>query len=489
MSANPSARTQRSAEEIRAEIETLVAEYHRVAHAAVPFEPGRTRLSYAGRVYDERELQQLVAASLDFWLTAGPCATRFERAMRARFGSRDFALVNSGSSANLAMVSTLCAQDLPRWLPKDAPAPLRPGDEVITPAVTFPTTLAPIVQNALVPVFVDCELGTYNVDPELLEGAIGPRTRALFIPHTLGNPCDLGHLEDLARRHGLWLLEDCCDALGATWDGRPCGSFGAMASLSFFPAHHLTMGEGGGVVVNARGLARSMRSIRDWGRDCWCEPGCSDTCGRRFDWQQGDLPRGYDHKYVYSNIGYNLKATDLQAAVGLAQLEKLDSFVAARRRNFFRLRQALEPLQGRLLLPRVDSRAGISPFGFAVTTHREEDRPALVRHLEAARIETRLLFGGDILRQPGYRAIRRRIHGSLERSEAIMRRTLFVGVYPGLDDAKIDYMAEAFHRYFAPATAGFNREAEAAAGVGRDRTTSGTSTPCPSPRGSRPVGA
>lgn len=439
----------RSAEEIKAEIAELVAEYHRTAHARPAFEPGQTRLCYAGRVYDEREMQQLVDASLDFWLTAGPYANRFERAMRSRFGSRDFALVNSGSSANLAMVSTLCAQDLERWLPSDAPPPLRPGDEVITPAVTFPTTLAPIVQNRLVPVFVDCEIGTYNVDPELLEGAIGPRTRALFVPHTLGNPCDLSFLEELAERRGLWLLEDCCDALGATWEGRPCGSFGAMASLSFFPAHQMTMGEGGGVIVNARGLQRSLRSIRDWGRDCWCDPGCSDTCGRRFDWQLGDLPRGYDHKYVYSNIGYNLKATDLQAAVGLAQLDKLDGFIAARRRNFFRLRAALEPLEERLVLPRVDPRAEISPFGFPVTTRREEDRGGLVRHLEAARIETRLLFGGDILRQPGYRNIERRIHGSLARSDTIMRRTLFVGVYPGLSDAMIDYVAEQFHRYFA----------------------------------------
>ncbi len=435
-------------EALRAQILALVGEYHARFHQPGPFRPGKTRIPYAGRVYDARELQGLVESALDFWLTAGPLANRFERGLRRHFGSRDFLAVNSGSSANLLMVATLCSPQLRELLPPDAPPPLEPGDEVLTPAVTFPTTLAPLVQHGLVPLLVDCEVGTYNVDPALVEAALGPRTRALFVPHTLGNPCDMEVLVDVARRHRLWLLEDGCDALGATFAGQLCGSFGALSSLSFFPAHHITMGEGGGVVVNARGLARTARSIRDWGRDCWCDPGCSDTCGRRFDWELGELPRGYDHKYIYSNLGYNLKVTEMQAAIGLAQLEKLPAFVAARRRNFRRLAEALAPLAGHLVLPVVDPRAEPSPFGFPVSVRGGVDRSELVAWLEAAQIETRLVFGGNILRQPGFRGIRHRIHGSLERSEAILHRTLFVGVYPGLDDARIDYVAEAFRGFF-----------------------------------------
>ncbi len=434
---------------LRARIIDLVREYHRVAHRRPEFEPGRTRIPYSGRVYDEREMALLAESALDFWLTAGPYADRFERRMRQFFDSRDFVLVNSGSAANLLMVTTLCAPDLIHHLRGGGPGPLRPGDEVITPAVTFPTTVAPIVQNRLVPVFVDCEVGTYNINPHLIEEAIGPRTKAIFVPHTVGNPCDMEILTEVANRRGLWLLEDGCDALGATFNGRLAGTFGAMSSLSFYPAHHITMGEGGGVAINGFGLQRTARSVRDWGRDCWCDPGRSDTCGKRFDWTLGELPCGYDHKYIYSNIGYNLKATDLQAAVGLAQADKIEEFVSARRRNFARLNEGLKQWEDRLILPKIDPRANPSPFGFPITVREGLRRADLIQHLEQAQIETRLVFGGNIVRQPGFLHIEKRIHGELRESDRIMRDTFFIGVYPGLTPEMIDYVLTAFGRFFA----------------------------------------
>jgi CDP-6-deoxy-D-xylo-4-hexulose-3-dehydrase len=437
------------AEDVRAQILELTREYVDLVHAPKAFVPGESRVNYAGRVFDAAEVRNLVASSLDFWLTAGPCAARFEEAMRGFFGSRSFILVNSGSSANLLMVSALCAQAADKAR-EAGPGRLLPGDEIITPAVTFPTTLTPIVQNRLVPVFVDCEVGTYNIDPALVEDAIGPRTKAILVPHTVGNPCDMAALTEIARRRNLWLLEDGCDALGATFDGKLVGSFGAMSSLSFYPAHHITMGEGGGVCVNAPELKRTLLSLRDWGRDCWCDPGANNTCGRRFDWHLGDLPYGYDHKYIYSNLGYNLKATDLQAAIGLAQFDKIPRFVAARRRNFQALMQGLKPLEDRLILPRIDPRAQPSPFGFPITVREGVDRRALVNHLEDGRIETRLVFGGNILRQPGFMDIERRVSGSLEGSDRIMRDTFFLGVYPGLGEAQIQYILERVFSFFAP---------------------------------------
>jgi CDP-4-dehydro-6-deoxyglucose reductase, E1 len=435
-----------SAEALRAQILELTRQYTELVHAPKPFVPGQSRIQYSGRVFDQAEVMNLVASSLDFWLTAGPYADRFEREMAELFGSPDFMLVNSGSSANLAMVSILCAESVDRL--GLGPGALKPGDEVITPAVTFPTTLTPIVQNRLIPVFVDCDLPTYNIDPALVEDAIGPRTKAMLVPHTVGNPCDMAALSEIARRRNLWLLEDSCDALGATFDGKRVGTFGAMASLSFYPAHHITMGEGGGVVINQPELKRTAHSIRDWGRECWCDPGRNNTCGRRFDWQFGELPYGYDHKYVYSNLGYNLKVTDMQAAIGLAQLQKLPQFVAARRRNFQALFEGLKPLEDRIILPKIDPRANPSPFGFPITVREGTDRRALVNHLEAARIETRLVFGGNILRQPGFLNIERRVHGTLEASDRIMRDTLFVGVYPGLGEAQIAYMLERILAFF-----------------------------------------
>jgi CDP-6-deoxy-D-xylo-4-hexulose-3-dehydrase len=437
-----------SKELLKQKILGLVREYHGVAHQRPEFEPGKSKVTYSGRVYDEKELVNLVDSALDFWLTAGPYAERFEARMRSFLGSPEFILVNSGSSANLVMVSALCSPGLKEQAPPGTPEPLKQGDEIITPAVTFPTTLTPIVQNGLVPVFVDCEIGTYNINPGLLEGAVGPRTRAILVPHTLGIPCDMEVVIDVAQRHNLWVLEDACDALGATFNDRLVGTFGAMASLSFFPAHQMTMGEGGGVVINHPWLKATAVSIRDWGRHCWCEPGKNNTCGRRFGWQLGQLPHGYDHKYVYSNLGYNLKVTDMQAAIGLAQMDKLESFVAARRRNFQRLHEELRSLEGKLVLPRIDKRANPSPFGFPITVQNGNDRQRLISHLEAANIETRLVFGGSILRQPGFMHIEHRVHGSLEQSDAIMERTLFVGIYPGLTDEMVDYIARTVRGFF-----------------------------------------
>jgi CDP-6-deoxy-D-xylo-4-hexulose-3-dehydrase len=434
--------------QLRAAILEKVSEYYSVAHQRQPFAPGKTRINYSGRIYDNQEMLALVNAALDFWLTLGPYGEKLESKMQSFFGSRDFVLVNSGSSANLLMVSTICSPELDTLLTDVSKPRLQAGDEIITPAVTFPTTLTPIVQNRMVPVFVDCEVGTYNIDPNLIEAAIGPRTRAILLPHTLGNPGAMDVVMDVAHRHNLWVLEDSCDALGATFDGKLVGTFGDMASLSFYPAHQMTMGEGGGVVINHPRVKKTARSIRDWGRDCWCDPGKSNTCGKRFGWALGELPCGYDHKYIYSNLGYNLKPTDLQAAIGLAQIEKVPSFVESRRRNFYRLFEGVKPLEEYLILPVIDPRANPSPFGFPITVREGIDRRSVIEQLEGANIETRLVFGGNILRQPGFANIERRVHGSLEQSDVIMRNTFFVGVYPGLTNEMIDYVIETMSNIF-----------------------------------------
>ena len=429
------------AEALRKQILDLVSEYASVAHAPAAFVPGESKIHYAGRVFDDREIRTLVASSLDFWLTAGPYADRFEKSMRKFFGAVDFLLVNSGSSANLTMISALTSRMVER--------PFERGDEIATPAVTFPTTLTPVVQNGLIPVFVDCEVGTYNVDPVAVEEAIGPRTRALLIPHTLGNPFDVARLTRIAERHDLYLLEDCCDALGSTFEGRLVGTFGQLATLSFYPAHHMTMGEGGGVIINRGGLARAAQSIRDWGKDCWCPPGQSNTCGKRFGWQLGDLPAGYDHKYIFSNLGYNLKVTDMQAAIGLAQLEKLPDFGARRRANFRRLFEGLHRWEDRLILPRALPQADPSWFGFPITVRPGLARRDLVAFLEARKIETRMIFCGNVLRQPGFRDIPHRVAGELSGSDTVMNDTFFVGVYPGLTSEMLDYMIECFTEFFS----------------------------------------
>ncbi len=429
------------AEQLKRRILDDVRRYYTLVHQPRPFVPQASRVHYAGRVFGDQELVNAVDSALDFWLTLGPYGQEFERKMRRWLGVRDVVLVNSGSVANLTAVLTLMSRQVER--------PLQPGDEVITPAATFPTTLAPLVHSGLVPVFVDAEVGTYNINPELLERAVSAKTRALMIPHTLGNPCDMEVICKVAERHGLYLIEDACDALGSTFQDRRVGTFGDLATLSFFPAHHITMGEGGAVVVNHPSLARIVRSVRDWGRDCWCAPGESNTCGKRFGWQLGALPKGYDHKFIYSNIGYNFKPTDLQAAIGVAQADRLDGFIAARRRNFSKLYQALETFQDALVLPRRDPRSNPAWFGFPITVKDPLPRQELVQWLEHAKIETRELFGGNILKQPAYQHITARIAGSLEQTDRIMRDTFFIGVYPGLTDEAIDFVGLTFAEFFA----------------------------------------
>jgi CDP-6-deoxy-D-xylo-4-hexulose-3-dehydrase len=323
---------------------------------------------------------------------------------------------------------------------------LNQGDEIITPSVTFPTTLTPIVQNQFIPVFVDCKIGTYNIDSNQIEDAVSSKTKAIFVPHTLGNPCDMDVIMDIANRKDLIVLEDTCDALGATYGGKLVGTFGSMASLSFYPAHHITMGEGGGVIVNDQRFVKIALSIRDWGRDCWCEPGHNDTCGKRFSGQFGDLPFGYDHKYVYSNLGYNLKITDMQAAIGLAQFEKLNQFVEARRKNFNYYYEHFKPFEDKLILPRQEEKANPSWFGFPITVREGIDINNLIKQLEYAKIETRKVFAGNILKQPGFMQIEHRVHGDLKNTDMIMNKTFFIGVYPGLTEEMKEFVVDRFRK-------------------------------------------
>ncbi len=424
-------------EALRARILALVREYWAAAWPEARFVPGVSPVPVSGRVFDDDELTHLVDASLDFWLTTGRFAADFERAFSAFLGRRWTALCNSGSSANLLALSCLTS-------PKLGDRRLVPGDEVLTVAAGFPTTVNPILQNHLVPVFVDVEIGTYNVDVSLLAAGIGPRTRAILMAHTLGNPFDLGAVRELAERHGLWLIEDNCDALGSRYDGRLTGTFGDLATFSFYPAHHITTGEGGAVVTDKPLLNTLLESFRDWGRDCWCAPGRENTCGKRHGWQLGDLPQGYDHKYTYSHVGYNLKMTDLQAAVGLAQLRKLPAFIEARRRNWARLTEALRPLEQFFVLPVATPRSDPSWFGYVLSVRPGAPftRHEIVSYLESRKIGTRLLFGGNLLRQPAYRDRPHRVAGPLPNSDFVMERTFWVGVYPGLTDAATEYVAE-----------------------------------------------
>jgi CDP-6-deoxy-D-xylo-4-hexulose-3-dehydrase len=425
---------------LREEILKLVGEYHGAAFAPLPFVPGQSPVPVSGKVFDGAELQSLVDSSLDFWLTTGRWAKQFEtRFARDIFGVKHALLVNSGSSANLVAVSALTSELLEN--------PLRPGDEVITVATGFPTTVNPILQNRLVPVFVDVELPTYNIDVSKLEAALSPKTRALVIAHTLGNPFDLATVTAFAKKHSLYLVEDCCDAVGSQWEGRSVGTFGDIATTSFYPAHHITMGEGGCVLTSHPRLKRSAESFRDWGRDCWCDPGKDNTCGKRFDQQFGELPYGYDHKYVYSHIGYNLKMTDMQAAVGVAQLDKLGGFIAARRRNFDALKAGLRDLEEHLILPEALPQAQPSWFGFPLTLRPGSpvQRNQLIEKLEAAKIGTRLIFAGNIIRQPAYRHADLRVSGDLTQADLVVSNSFWLGVYPGLTPAHIAYMLETLH--------------------------------------------
>ncbi|MCY2986261.1 MAG: lipopolysaccharide biosynthesis protein RfbH [Planctomycetota bacterium] len=431
-----------AAEQKRQEILRLVAEYHREAFPQRPFVPGETVVRYAGRVFDADELVHAVDASLDFWLTAGRFAEQFETDLAARLELDTALLVNSGSSANLVALSVLTAPSL-------GDRQLRPGDEVVTVAAGFPTTVNPIIQNQAVPVFVDVELGTYVPTVDGIAAALTPRTKAVMVAHTMGIPYDASELASLCREHGLWLIEDCCDALGSKLHGRPVGTFGDLATLSFYPAHQITMGEGGAVLTSDKQLARIACSFRDWGRDCFCSGGENNTCGKRFRQQFGSLPYGYDHKYVYSHIGYNLKVTDLQAAIGCAQLKKLDSFVAARRRNWAALHELLTPYEDRLLLPQTPADSEPCYFGFVITVRDDAgfSRNELTAYLEAARIETRNLFCGNLTRHPAYTNVPWRVAGDLRKTDVIMHNTFFIGVYPGLQSEHIAYIGDTFQRF------------------------------------------
>jgi CDP-6-deoxy-D-xylo-4-hexulose-3-dehydrase len=446
--------------QLRAEILKLVEEYYQEHFAGRSFDPVTDTVHYAGRVFDADELVKLVDSSLDFFLTASRYSDQFEAEFsefyglsnaRAPSGNRDYLagtgyyrafLVNSGSSANLVALTALTS-------PKLGERRLRPGDEVVTVAAGFPTTVTPIVQNRLVPVFLDVNLGDYTAISSRIEEAIGPKTRAIAMAHTMGVPFDLDTVMRLAKTYNLWVVEDNCDALGSRYRGQLTGTFGDIATVSFYPAHHITMGEGGCVLTGDELLGRILRSVRDWGRDCYCAGGENNTCGKRFAQQFGTLPFGYDHKYVYSHIGYNLKVTDMQAAVGVAQLGKLEDFISRRKANFRKLHAMLEAYQDRLILPHATPNADPSWFGFVITVRDGAGftRNELTRFLEANRIETRNLFSGNLLRQPAFMDIEHRVVGDLTNTDLIMERTFFIGVYPGIDDSQLEYIGSAFARF------------------------------------------
>jgi CDP-6-deoxy-D-xylo-4-hexulose-3-dehydrase len=427
---------------LRDEILAKVREYYEVTWADRSFEPGADQVPVSGRVFDAEELVLLVDSALDFWLTTGRYAYQLERGLADYLGVRHAILTNSGSSANLLALSALTS-------PKLGDRQLRPGDEVLTVAAGFPTTVNPIIQNGLVPVFVDVDLKTGNVATDQLEAAVGKRTRAVMMAHTLGNPFDLDAVTELCRRHDLWLIEDNCDALGSTYRGRLTGTFGDLATLSMYPAHHITTGEGGCVFTNKGAIKVLVESFRDWGRDCWCEPGKENTCGKRFRWQLGDLPEGYDHKYIYSHIGYNLKMTDMQAAVGVAQLEKLPSFIASRRENWQRLREALAVHEEYLVMPEPTPNSDPSWFGFKLIVRDEApfSRTQLVEYLQEHGVATREMFAGNLLRQPAYSQIEHRVVGELTNTDTIMKSAFWIGVYPGITSEMIDHMIDVMERF------------------------------------------
>jgi CDP-6-deoxy-D-xylo-4-hexulose-3-dehydrase len=411
-----------------------------VNHPYKKFIPGKTAIPVTGKVFGESEIYAALIASTEFWLTAGHFSEQFERSLANRIGMRHAAMVNSGSSANLVAMSSLTS-------PKLGESSLKPGDEVITVAAGFPTTVTPIIQNQLVPVYIDVDLSTYVANIDELASAVGPRTRAIFMAHTLGNPFDLNQIMKIAKENSLWLIEDSCDALGGTFQDQNLGSFGDLSTLSFYPAHHITTGEGGAVLVKKSVLKPIIESFRDWGRDCWCAPGCDNTCKKRYEWNLGNLPDGFDHKYIYSHLGYNLKSGDIQAAIGLAQLNRLDSFVEKRRKNWTRLRALLSDLTHHFILPEPTRYSNPSWFGFAITLQKDSPlkRDYVVQELNSRGIGTRLLFGGNLLRQPAFKDTPRRIASSLRNTDQIVSSTFWIGVWPGITDSMLEFMAESLH--------------------------------------------
>jgi CDP-4-dehydro-6-deoxyglucose reductase, E1 len=434
------------ADRLRRQILDLTAQYHLERSRPADFVPGVSPVPVSGKVIDGADVSAVVDSALDAWFTTGRFAEVFERNLARFVGVRSASLVNSGSSANLVALSVLTS-------PKLGDRRLLPGDEVITVAAGFPTTVNPIFQNNLVPVFVDVTVPEYEIDVRQLEAARSDRTRAIFVAHTLGNVFDLDAVTAFAEKHNLWLIEDCCDALGSTYKGRKVGTFGDIATLSFYPAHHITTGEGGAVLTDKPALEVLIESFRDWGRDCWCEPGKDNTCGKRFEWQLGALPCGYDHKYTYSHIGYNLKATDMQAALGASQLAKLPEFIARRKQNFAHLRKKLEPLEDLLVLPQATPGADPSWFGFPLGIRKNApiQRIELTRALEAKKIGTRLLFGGNLTRQPAYEGRQYRVVGSLPNTDYVMNHVFWIGVYPGLTEEMLDFVAATVFDFAATA--------------------------------------
>ncbi len=429
-------------DELKKEIFNKVREYYLLAHKKGKFMPGNSSVPYAGRVYDENELISLVDSALDFWLTAGRFARQFENEFAEFLGVKHCLLTNSGSSANLLAISALTSPSL-------GEKGLKPGDEVITVAAGFPTTVNPIIQNNLIPVFIDVDLGTYNIQHERIEEAISEKTKAIFIAHTMGNPFNLDAIMKIAEKHDLWLIEDNCDALGSKYNGKYTGTFGHIATFSFYPPHHISMGEGGALVTNDTQLKRLIESFRDWGRDCWCEPGCDNSCGKRFEWQLGELPYGYDHKYIYSHIGYNLKVTDMQAAIGVEQLKKLPSFINERKRNFRLLYEGMKKYKEYFILPEIQIEADPSWFGFLLTVRKDAgfSKNDIIKYLEEHKIATRMLFAGNITRHPSFKNVNYRIYGDLTNTNRIMHDTFWIGVYPGLTEEIINYILKCFEKF------------------------------------------
>lgn len=428
--------------QLRKEIFKKVYEFYKIRDKQSEFIAGTTSIPYAGRIYDEKELISLVDASLDFWLTTGRYAEQFEKDLADFLGVKYCLLTNSGSSANLLAVSTLTS-------PKLGEGRLKPGDEVITTACGFPTTLNPILQNNLLPVFVDVELGTYNIQADHIEDAISDKTKAIMVPHTLGNPADLDTIMKLVKKYDLWFIEDNCDALGSRYKGKFTGTLGHISTFSFYPAHHITMGEGGAVCTDDPLLKKIIASFRDWGRDCWCDPGCDNSCGNRFGWQLGGLPEGYDHKYIYSHIGYNLKVTDMQAAIGVEQLKKLPGFIQRRKENFDVLYQGLKKYERYLILPHATPHSDPSWFGFPIIVREDApfSRDDIVHYLEEHKIATRMLFGGNLLKQPAYSDMKYRAPYALVNTDLVMDNLFWIGVYPGLTEEMIQYVLEKFGEF------------------------------------------
>jgi CDP-4-dehydro-6-deoxyglucose reductase, E1 len=423
--------------ELRKKILDLVAEYTKNTHKKNAFIPNKSVISTSGKTFGELELQMLVSSSLDFWLTAGRFNSEFEKQLANFLEINTAVTTNSGSSANLLAITSLTSKEL-------GENALNPNDEIITVAAGFPTTVNPIIQNGLVPVFVDIEIPTYAINYKQIENAITDKTKAIMVAHTLGNPFNLSEVTKIAKKHNLWLIEDCCDALGSTYDNKFVGSFGDLATLSFYPAHQITMGEGGAVLTNNHHLKKLVESFRDWGRDCFCAPGVNNTCGKRFEWQLGELPAGYDHKYTYSNLGYNLKVTDMQAAVGLAQLQRLPEFVKKRKENFKFLKEQLEQVNDVLILPEATVNSDPSWFGFPITVKEESSisREQLLFHLTRFKIDTRPIFAGNLTKQPYFKNIKFRKAVELKNTDIVMNQSFWIGVHPGLTEEMLEYVSE-----------------------------------------------